>query len=33
MVAGADGIMVEVHDQPKDAFCDGKQSLNLLKFK
>lgn len=24
---GFDGLMIEVHDQPKDALCDGKQSI------
>ena len=27
IAAGADGIMLEVHDQPQDALCDGKQSI------
>jgi len=27
VAAGADGIMVEVHRHPKDALCDGFQSL------
>jgi len=26
-VAGADGIMVEVHNDPPNALCDGAQSL------
>lgn len=33
MVIGADGVMVEVHEQPDKALCDGEQSLNLLEFK
>ncbi|MGZ3691268.1 MAG: 3-deoxy-7-phosphoheptulonate synthase [Pseudobdellovibrio sp.] len=30
--AGADGIMVEVHPNPKEALSDGPQSLNLDSF-
>jgi 3-deoxy-7-phosphoheptulonate synthase len=26
---GADGIMVEVHPNPREALCDGPQSLDL----
>lgn len=29
---GADGIMVEVHNDPPHALCDGAQSLNLPQF-
>ena len=32
IVAGADGIMVEVHPDPERARCDGPQSLNLDQF-
>jgi 3-deoxy-7-phosphoheptulonate synthase len=28
MVAGADGVMVEVHFQPEAALSDGNQSLD-----
>lgn len=31
-VAGADGIMIEVHPQPEKAFSDGPQSLNFNLF-
>ena len=37
VVAGCDGLMIEVHDDPENALCDGPQSLkpdrydNLLK--
>ena len=31
--AGADGIMVEVHNNPACALCDGAQSLNLEQFR
>lgn len=31
--AGADGIMVEVHNNPACAMCDGAQSLTPLQFK
>lgn len=29
VAAGADGIMIEVHPEPEDAFSDGHQALNL----
>ncbi|MEA1961491.1 MAG: 3-deoxy-7-phosphoheptulonate synthase [Bacillota bacterium] len=32
IAAGADGIMVEVHQEPDRAFSDGKQSLTPEKF-
>jgi 3-deoxy-7-phosphoheptulonate synthase len=31
--AGADGIMVEVHNNPACAMCDGAQSLTPEQFK
>ena len=31
-VAGADGVMVEVHPRPKEALSDGAQSLTLEEF-
>lgn len=30
--AGADGIMIEVHNDPENALCDGAQSLNPKEF-
>ena len=30
--AGADGLMIEVHNQPKKALCDGAQSLTVEQF-
>lgn len=33
LVAGADGIMVEVHHNPATALSDGKQSLSIPQFK
>ncbi len=30
--AGADGLMIEVHNQPKEALCDGAQSLTPALF-
>lgn len=33
VAAGADGIMVEVHPNPRQALCDGAQSLDLKEFK
>ncbi|NIA16348.1 MAG: 3-deoxy-7-phosphoheptulonate synthase [Nitrospiraceae bacterium] len=33
VVAGADGLMIEVHPHPEDAFSDGAQSLKPPHFK
>ena len=30
--AGADGIMIEVHNDPPHALCDGAQSLTPEQF-
>ena len=30
--AGADGLMIEVHNDPKNALCDGAQSLTPVQF-
>ena len=30
--AGADGVMIEVHNDPKNALCDGAQSVNATQF-
>ncbi|MGN0594849.1 MAG: 3-deoxy-7-phosphoheptulonate synthase [Hominimerdicola sp.] len=30
--AGADGLMIEVHNNPAKALCDGAQSLNPVQF-
>ena len=32
IAAGADGLMIEVHNNPKAALCDGAQSLNPAQF-
>jgi 3-deoxy-7-phosphoheptulonate synthase len=32
IAAGADGLMIEVHNDPKNALCDGAQSLNPIEF-
>lgn len=32
VAAGADGLMIEVHNNPKAALCDGVQSLDLPGF-
>ncbi len=32
VAAGADGLMIEVHNQPKQALCDGAQSLTPALF-
>ena len=31
--AGADGIMIEVHNDPRHALCDGEQSITPEQFK
>lgn len=33
LIVGADGIMVEVHQNPSQALSDGKQSLSIPQFK
>jgi 3-deoxy-7-phosphoheptulonate synthase len=32
IAVGADGLLVEVHPDPKNALCDGPQSLNFKQF-
>lgn len=32
VAAGADGLMIEVHNNPEAALCDGAQSLKPEKF-
>lgn len=32
LAAGADGLMIEVHPNPEEAWCDGPQSLDLPTF-
>ena len=32
IAAGADGLMIEVHNDPKHALCDGAQSLDIPTF-
>lgn len=32
LAAGADGLMIEVHNDPKHALCDGAQSLDPAEF-
>ncbi len=32
LAVGADGIMIEVHNDPAKALCDGAQSLDLKQF-
>ena len=32
IAAGADGLIIEVHNDPQHAWCDGAQSLNLTAF-
>lgn len=32
IAAGADGLMIEVHNDPQNALCDGPQSLKPEKF-
>ena len=31
-VSGADGLMIEVHNDPPHALCDGAQSLDFGQF-
>ena len=33
LIAGADGLMIEVHHDPDNASSDGAQSLNIEQFK
>ena len=33
IIAGADGIMIEVHPNPQKALCDGIQAIHLKDFK
>lgn len=33
VAVGADGLMIEVHNDPKNAKCDGQQSIKPEKFK
>ena len=33
VVSGADGLMVEVHNNPDKAYSDGAQSLTIPQFK
>ena len=30
--AGADGLIIEVHNNPAKALCDGQQSLTPIQF-
>ena len=32
IAAGADGLMIEVHNNPEKALCDGAQSLTPQMF-
>ena len=32
IAVGADGLMIESHNDPAKALCDGAQSLDLLQF-
>ena len=32
VAAGADGLMIEVHNQPQKALCDGQQSITPALF-
>lgn len=32
VAVGADGVMIEVHNNPKEALCDGPQSLTPEQF-
>ena len=32
VASGADGIMIEVHDKPEEALCDGEQAVTIEQF-
>ena len=32
VAAGADGLLIEVHNDPENALCDGIQSIKTDKF-
>jgi 3-deoxy-7-phosphoheptulonate synthase len=32
IAAGADGVMIEVHNNPEEALCDGEQSITPEQF-
>ena len=32
VAAGTDGLLIEVHENPEEAMCDGPQSLRLGEF-
>ncbi len=32
VAVGADGLIIEVHDQPERALCDGAQALTIAQF-
>lgn len=32
LACGADGLIIEVHNNPKEALCDGEQSITPLQF-
>ena len=32
VVAGADGVIIEVHNNPAQALCDGQQSITPVQF-
>ena len=32
IAAGADGLIIETHNDPQHAWCDGAQSLSLPDF-
>jgi 3-deoxy-7-phosphoheptulonate synthase len=33
VAAGADGLLIEVHNNPSAAWCDGQQSITPQAFK
>jgi len=33
IAVGADGLMIEVHNDPKNALCDGNQSITPENFR
>ena len=33
IIAGADGLMIEVHDRPDESLCDKEQAINIEELK
>ena len=33
VIAGSDGLIIEVHDKPEEALCDKNQAININELK